>query len=325
MEDPKEDTSRHFAKRIFDSKVLRWGAGIFAALILVLFIVSFFLDEPLRNMMEKKLNSHLKGYSVRLPGLHFQLIGLSLTLKGLTISQQAHPEPPVAQFPILKASIHWREILAGSLVAELRLDEPKININLLQLRSEVASKVPLKERGWQQAVQDIYPLKINTVTIRNASITYIDQDPKRPLILSNLNLLASNIRNIRLPGKSYPSSFHLDTLIFGTGHGSIDGDANFLAEPIPGIKAGFTLEKIPIDYFKPVIARSNFSIQNGLLRASGDVEYAPEIKKAHVTDLTIKGMKIDYIHSTSTAGAEKNVQPRSERPLKRLAISLACC
>ncbi len=255
--------------------------------------------------MEKKINHDLKGYSVRLPVLHFHLIGLSLTLKGLTVSQQAHPDPPVAYFPDLDASIHWREILSGRLVAEFVLDRPKLNINLLQLHSEAASNIPLKERGWQQAVEDIYPLKINSLKIIDGNITYIDQDPKRPLVLSNFNLQATNIRNIHLPDQVYPSSFHLDTAIFGTGRGHIDGNANLLVEPYPGIKAKFELEKIPIDYFKPVIARSNLSIKGGVLRASGDTEFAPKVKIAHLKNLTIQGMEIIYIHSPRTAGAEK--------------------
>jgi hypothetical protein len=287
------------------SRALRWGLGIPLILALVLFIASFFLDEPLRRTMEKKINRDLKGYAVQLPGLHVHLIGLSLTLKGLTVRQQAHPEPPVAKFPVLEASIHWRALLSGRLVGEMELDRPKLNINLLQLRNEAASEVKMQERGWQQAIEDIYPLKINTVTINDASISYIDQDPERPLVLSHLNLKANNIRNVRVPDQVYPSSFHLDTRIFGSGQGSVDGDANFLAEPIPGVKARFKLEKIPLDYFKPVVARSNLSIQGGVLRASGDTEYAPKVKLAHLKELVIQGMKMDYIHSPGTAGAEK--------------------
>jgi hypothetical protein len=287
------------------SKPLLWVLGILAALALLLLVASFFLDEPVRSMTEKKINRDLKGYSVQLPGLHVQLIGLSLTLKGLTVRQTAHPEPPVASFPYLKASIHWREILSGSLVAEFRLDEPKLHINLQQLRNEAASKVSMKDRGWQQAVEDIYPLKINTLTINDASLTYIDEDPERPLVLSHLNLRASNIRNIQVPDKVYPSDFHLDTVIFGTGKGVIDGKANLLAEPMPGVKAAITLEKVPIDFFKTVIARSNLDIRGGVLRASGDVEYGPKVQIAHLKDLTIQGMKIDYVHTEETAGAEK--------------------
>jgi len=268
----KEETS--WAKKLLGSKVVRWAVAI----ALVLYSASYFLDEPLRSNMEKKLNQDLKGYSVRLPGVHVQLIGLSMTLKGLTVLQQAHPDPPVVSFPVLKASIHWREIFSGKLVAEFMLDRPKVNINLQQLHSEAASKVSLKERGWQQALEDIYPLKINTLTINDASITYIDQDPKKPLVLSHLNLKATNIRNIHLPDQVYPSSFHLDTAIFDSGHGTVDGAANLLAEPYPGIRGRLILEKVPIDRISTVAARSNLSIHGGILRASGDAEYSPKVK-----------------------------------------------
>jgi len=303
MTKSNEKISRTYKQK--GAKVLYWVAGIAAAITLILSVASWFLDEPLRSTMESNMNRHLKGYSVRLPKLHVQLIGLSLTLKGLTVLQQAHPDPPIVYFPALKASIQWRELLSGKRVAEFVLDQPKININLLQLRSEAASKVSLKERGWQQAVEDIYPLKINSLKIKDASITYIDQDPKRPLVLSHLNLQATNIRNIHLPDQVYPSSFHLETAIFDTGRGTVDGAANFLGEPFPGIKGRIQLEKVPLDYFNTVAARSNLSIHGGLLRAAGEAEYSPKVKIAHLKNLDIHGMSIDYTHSQHTAGEEK--------------------
>ncbi|MEI6208162.1 MAG: DUF748 domain-containing protein [Desulfuromonadales bacterium] len=300
------------------SKALRWVVGVPVALAIVLSVASLFLDEPLRTITEKKMNRDLKGYSVRLPGLRVQLLSLSITLKGLTVSQQAHPENPVITIPLLKAGIYWRGILSGRLVGEFMLEQPKININLKQLRHEAANRVSLKERGWQQAVQDIYPLRINRLYIHDASITYIDQDPKRALILSHFNLKASNIRNIHLSDQVYPSLFHLDTAIFGTGYGSIDGAANFLAEPFPGIKGRLKLEKVPIDYFNTVIARSNISLQGGVLRASGEAEYSPKVKSAHLENLEIHGMKLDYIHSQRTSGAEKKRAAAVEKTARKL-------
>lgn len=307
------------AKKLMGSKVVRWVVGIPVALVLVLSSASFFLDEPLRSKMEKEMNRDLKGYTVRLPGVHIQLIGLSLTLKGLTVRQQAHPDPPVVHIPVLKASIQWREVLAGRLVAEFMLDRPDININLLQLRSEADSEVSLKERGWQQVLEDIYPLKINTLKINNASITYIDRDPKKPLVLGNLNLQAQNIRNIRLPDRVYPSTFHLDTAIFGTGRGTIDGAANFLAQPYPGIKGRLMLDKVPIDHLDTVTARSNLSIHGGMLQASGEAEYSPKVKNVHLEKLTIQGMKMDYTHSQRTADEEKKRAVVVEKAAKELS------
>lgn len=297
----------HRLRKIFRSvpKWVRWCTGICALVIFVLFIVSYFLDEPLRGSMENRMNSNLKGYSVRLQKLHFQLVGFSMTLKGLTVSQKTHPDPPIAYFPVLHASINWHNILFGKLVAEFMLDKPEVRIDQRQLISEAANPVPLKKQGWQQAVEAIYPLKINVLTIHDATITYIDEDPKKPLYLSRLNLKADNIRNVRLPDKVYPSSFHLETAIFGTGRGVIDGKANFLAAPYPGFNARLTLEKVPLDDFKPLVARTNLSLRNGLLSASGEIEYAPHIKKAHLKELTVEGMEIEYIHAAGTAAAEK--------------------
>jgi len=154
----------------------------------------------------------------------------------------------VAEFPVISAGIHWREIFSRQLVAEFRLDGPKININLKQLRAEATGKVPLKKRGWQQAVEDIYPLKINLLHINDGELSYIDQDPGKPLKLSRMKLRASNIRNIRLPDKVYPSSFNLEADIFGTGRGVIDGKANFLAEPYIGTSADLKLTNVSLKF-----------------------------------------------------------------------------
>ncbi|TGU74757.1 DUF748 domain-containing protein [Geomonas terrae] len=300
-------------------KVLLWVVGVLIALVLLVFIASFFIDEPLRRTTEKRMNQSLKGYSVRLPKLHFSLIGLSITLKGLTISQQAHPQPPVAEFPYLRASVQWREILSGKLVGDMRLDAPKIHVNLNQLRTEAASKVPMKQKGWQQAFEAIYPLKINLLKITNAGITYIDADDKRPLKLTNLSLEADNIRNIHLPDKVYPSNFHLETDIFGSGHGTVDGRANFLAEPTPAVKAAIELAKVPLGYFAPMLARTNMKIEGGVLSADGNVEYGRKVQTARLKKLTIHGVRLDYIHAPETARAEKRRAEKVKKAAKEVS------
>ena len=116
-----------------------------------------------------------------------------------------------------------------------------------------------------------------------ARITYIDQDPERPLRLTHLNLKAGNIRNVRLPDKVYPSSFHIETAIFGTGRGVIDGKANFLAEPYPGINARVTLDKVPLDYFKTDYRpHQSLHPQRDCSPLPAKLEYAPHVKGAHL-------------------------------------------
>ena len=287
------------------SRIGLWVGGIVLIALVGLFFISFVMEGPLRRHVENRMNQSLKGYTVRLPGLDINPIGLSFTLKDLTVLQQAYPDPPVAYFPRVHASLHWRAILAGRLVGELELERPRIHINLAQLRAEAASEVPVKERGWQEAVQAVYPLKINLVTVRHADVVYIDEDPERPLHLSEIFLQANNIRNVYSPDRTYPSEFHLEGRVFGTGRMVVKGNANFLAEPHPGIDADLELKETPLDYFRPVLSRYNFQIRRGVLSASGKMEYAPQVKIVHLKTLTAHKLKLDYVHSAKTAQQEK--------------------
>ena len=104
-------------------------------------------------------------------------------------------------------------------VARVVFDRPKMYINLQQLKSELKSEVKVKDRGWQEAIKAVYPLKINRLVINDGSISYLDKDPERPLNLSHLNVQASNIRNIETGKDVYPSTLHLDSVIFESGMG----------------------------------------------------------------------------------------------------------
>jgi hypothetical protein len=277
-------------------------------LILLVFVfVRFFLDEHLRRTVEQNVNSQLKGYTVTINALHFNPIGFSLDLIDATIAQDAHPEPPIAYIPLLHASVHWGALLHGRLVSDFLIDRPKLHINLTQARQEVKEKVSPSERGWQDALEAIYPLKVNLFNIRDADITYIDQGPFKPLHLSNLNFKAENIRNVHSKENVYPSEVHLKTVAFDTGTIAFDGNADFLAKPHPGIKGGVSLSHIELDYFRPITNRYNVSVRNGVFSSDGLVEYAPNKKTVDVKRVTIQGVAVDYVHTAKTTAQEQQV------------------
>ena len=285
--------------------ILFWGASGIVALLVLFVVGAYFVDEPLRRYMEAKLNTQLHGYTVRLPGLAVHPFGFSLTLRNLTIAQKAHPHPAVAQFPELDASVHWRALLHGRLVADFLLIRPQVHVNRPQLQQEAADPVPLKDKGWQQALETIYPLKINRLRIENGDLTYIDDDPDRPLHVGRVTLVADNIRNVRSPDQVYPSDVHVSGVIFDTGTLRVDGKANFLAEPFAAVDTDVALKAVNLAYFKPLLARMNLWISDGSLSAKGHVEYGPRTQIVHVQQLTIRGVRLDYVHTAQTADEEK--------------------
>src|SRR5258706_4712550 len=144
-------------------------------LIVVFAFVRFFLDERLRRTMEHNANSRLQGYNLRISKVRFHPIGFSIDLLDAYIIQDAYPDPPVVHIPWLHASVHWGALLHGRLVSEFYLDRPKLNINLKQVKKEIDDKVPVSDRGWQDALEAIYPLKVNLFTVNGTEVTYRDQ------------------------------------------------------------------------------------------------------------------------------------------------------
>jgi hypothetical protein len=276
-----------------------------AALVLLVALIAHSFDEYLRRSLESKINQRLKGYTVSLGHAHLSPLGLSLTLRDAVIRQNANPNPPVADVPRLKASVEWREILSGHLVADAVFDRPRVHIDLRQLQQEDKDQVKMKDRGWQQAFESIYPLKFNQVQVREGDLVYIDTDPTKPLHISRWNATASNIRNIHSRDRVYPSTVQTDGIVFDTGRAFLHGNADFLAEPYPGVHALYKVEKVPLARLRPIIQRANVTVSGGSLSSQGEFEYGPKHREARIADVTVRGLHLDYTHTTATAPAEK--------------------
>jgi hypothetical protein len=274
------------------------------ALVLLALVAAFFIDEPLRRVVVRQMNQQLTGYRADIGKLSFHPIGLSLTLYDLKFLQEAHPDPPVFRAPRLDASVQWKALLRGRLVANFALAQPAVYVNLQQLRAEAKDPTRVKEHGWQEAFEAIYPLKINEVRVTDGRVTYVDEGPFAPLEVSRITLIAENIRNIRSKDRTYPSDLHLDAVVFENGRVTLDGHADLLAVPIPGVQGDVKLEQIALDYFKPVLNHGSVGIQGGTLSAAGAFEYGPTVRIADLKEATISGMKIEYVQTPQAAAAK---------------------
>jgi hypothetical protein len=186
--------------------------------------------------MEGRLNANLQGYTARLGAADFHPLGFALDLKDLVIVQDANPEPPVLSIAKLGASIQWRALFAGRLVADFILDQPALYINHKQTKKEIEDKVSVQDRGWQEALESIYPLKINEFKVRDGVVTYVDEGPFPPLHVRQLNFRAGNIRNVWSPEHGYPSDLHLEGQVFDSGHLMLAGHVTYCAQPMRFIR-----------------------------------------------------------------------------------------
>jgi hypothetical protein len=290
-----------------------------AVVILVAYAVAFLIDEPLRRYTEAKMNAALKGYTVRIGKLDFHPLGFSLDLQDTTVVQDADPDPPVAHIPLLSASVHWKALLSGRVVGDIVIERPKVTVDFKQAKKEIEDPTPIEQRGWQRALEAIYPLKVNEFKVVKADITYVDQGPFEPLRVRELDFVATNIRNVRSTQDFYPSEFRLEGVVFQSGRVVAEGRADFLAAPHAALRGDLELTGVELDYFKPVTNRYNLVVEKGTLAGKGHFEFAPHVKSLELEDATIDGVRAEYIHSPGTAAAAQRTRDEAARTAKEVA------
>ena len=286
------------------NRVMKVLVGI-ALLFLLLLTAALFIDEPLRVYIEGKMNRSLKGYRVHIGALDFHPIGASIDLHEIRLERVDEPGPPVATIARWSASVHWRALLSGRVVNDQDIERPKFHISRRLASREAGNETPVSERGWQDAVESVYPFKINQVRITDGEILYVDESkPDQPLRARRMNVYASNIRNVESADQAYPSEFSLEGLLFESGKIRLDGRADFLAEPYAAVKAHLAMDGISLASLVPVTGRYNVQLTGGTMSGEGAIEYGPSVKVVNLKLLTIDGLHLDYVHAAETRRAE---------------------
>ena len=299
----------------------KWVLGALAVLLVLAYAVAFLIDEPLRRMIERQMNARMKGYTARIGYLNFHPIGFSIDLRDLVLVQDVHPDPPVMRVPRLSASVQWSALIHARVVADVELDGPEVYVDRTHLVRELEDPTPVKDHGWQEALQAVYPLKINEFRIRNGSLTYVDPGQVRPLTMRRIEVVLNDIRNVRSAPEVYPSPIRIEAIVFDAGRLQIDGQADFLRVPYLGVNGHVALERIALDYFGPIAARYGFTLAAGTFAGNGNVEYAPGVKIVELEEVRIDGLEADYAYRTRTAQPVKAAANKPDVLLEARRIS----
>src|SRR5262249_23219410 len=119
---PDHPTLRAPARR----RVVVWLVLVIAFLGAAMAIVNAFADEPLRRVLERRINAALDGYTVTIGALHLHLLGFAVELDDVTAVQNARPRPPVIYIPRWTTSVEFRALLSLAVVADTVFDRPQV-------------------------------------------------------------------------------------------------------------------------------------------------------------------------------------------------------
>jgi Domain of Unknown Function (DUF748) len=296
-----------------------WFAVPVVMVVVLSIVVAFFIDEPLRRMTEREMNRKMKGYTAHIRKLDFHPIGFAVDVYDVQLIQNANPDPPVMRIERLSASVQWRALIHRALVANFELVKPIIYVDKSHFETELKDPTPVKEHGWQDALQAMYPLKINEFRIIDGEATYVETTKARPLRVTKIQVVASDIRNVRSAEGEYPSPVKVEAVVFDRGQMQIHGHADLLLEPYAGVKGHVELRDVPLDYFAPVAARANVALTRGAISGRGDLEYSPKIATMWLENLRVDGLVADYNYVKAAAAEHKEVIKTGAQAAQRVS------
>jgi hypothetical protein len=267
-------------------------------------LLSFLLNPFLRGRIEREMNSTMKGYRVSLEHANLSILNGTLVFRNLNIIQISHPAAPIIHLPVLRLGIRWFDLLGGHIVADCLITEPDILMNFIQLSAATSGEIYILPPGWQDAVRHVHPFTIKTFRVTDARVTYYDARPSRTLKLEHAYFTAQDIRNFGSPLNRYPSPITAELVVFKTGHATIQGRADLLAQPIPNLLINYRLDRVPLAALDPAVNRFNLTLTNGYLDSDGIVEYSPSIERVEIHRVLIDRLNIEYLHNATTAKVE---------------------
>ena len=298
-------------------KWLRWMA-IPIALLVVIVMAASILDEPLRGYAERTVNERLPAYTVSIGVLDLHPLTLSLDLEDVVVREKDHPDPPLAAISKIQGSLQWSALVRGRLVTDEVIDHPVIHFTRPQAAKELDAS-PEQKQSWQEALFAMQEVQVNEVRITNGDVTYRERANTKPLHVTELNVKAENIRNVRSKPQEYPSTFHIDAVVFEKGTFTLDGQADFFAEPSLAVNADLTLTDIELAALQPVTASHQVHLSQGRLSIAGHVEYAPTVQEVRLRTFELHEVKGDFIHTARAEKKEKEMGEKAAQAAKQAA------
>jgi hypothetical protein len=181
------------------------------AIALLLVAARVALPFAVEHYLNRRL-ARLEGYRGHVEDVDIALLRGAYRLEGLVIHKTGDDVPvPFFRAPAIDISVEWKALLDGAVVAEIVMEHPELNI--------VAERQTGEEADWRSAIDDMVPLTINRLEIRNGEVHYRDlgREPQVDMRVDRMRLVARNLSTVRDEGAELPARLHVDARVQRSG------------------------------------------------------------------------------------------------------------
>lgn len=214
-----------------------------AKYLIILAVVALFLRIATPFLLKHWINQRLTdlpGYSGHVDIVELHLWRGEIGMQKLLIYKDSMAKKePVLSVEVFTTQIHWRSLLAGTIISAAHVHSPRLNIvtrSDIDAKKEVTDLINDTEELIAMAenlLRDI-PIRVDNIELADGSIYFTKLDSKPPIELhmSSIHLLVTNLTNSETVSDSLVAKAVLTGKAMDSGDFSLSLAINPLTRPI---------------------------------------------------------------------------------------------
>jgi hypothetical protein len=277
---------------------------ILAVVVVLLVAARLALEPVLLDYANRKIDA-LQSYDGHIGDLDLSLLSGGYEIQNVEIVKTGSGQPvPFIKLDRLLATIEWRSLLHGRLVAEADLFRPQAN--LVQAESEQKSQLG-NEVNWVDQFKELFPFRFNTVRVHDGMVTFRAPgiQTKDALTARHIDGYLANLTNVADSTRETFASFEFTASVLDGGSAKVGGSVNPLAAS-PTFDVNLSVKNVQLPQVNPWLTR--------FIKAdaeSGEFELYTELAAA---DGKFKGYAKPVMRNVNIYSSEEP----EKNPLKRL-------
>lgn len=198
-------------------------------LIMAAVLVVFRLQLP--SLVKDYLNDQLADmgdYHGKVAEVDIHLWRGAYSVTDLQITNKAHPQTVFFQADLIDTSVSWSALFKGKIVADVALARAEMHL----VDDGTEKQQPAEKSTWRQAVQEILPLQIDRLDIKDSKIHFhnFTSSPPVHIVFSQLNGKITHLSNAdRNSGPEF-ADFALHGLLFDNANANLNGQLDPLGD-----------------------------------------------------------------------------------------------
>jgi YihY family inner membrane protein len=266
---PKDPLSKPIKRR------RRWGRWVLGGLgVVVVALVALRLALPsiVKRYVNRKLDEN-PTYSGQVGDIDIALYRGAYTIHGIEVRKRTGNVPePLFQADLVDLSTSWRDLFHGKLVAEIEVDNGKINfVNGGDAESsQTGAETPASD--WRDTVRSLFPTRIDRLVFVDGEIHYVDRTAS-PAIDVAVTDLQSEMLNLTNSEKAtgLASTVHATGTVEGAGAMTLQMRFDPFADR-PTFDSNLRVDKVVLTRFNKLFQRyGKFDLSAGTVDVNAEL------------------------------------------------------